>query len=114
MKFIKEKIENWKQSRMFNAQNCAKKQEELRIREERRKLIEEQHRLDGIITEIENRIHFVISQSFNQQTVIFQVLDGEKDMFEKVKEHFANRGFNAFFQQMENLPVEALVISWYA
>jgi len=44
--------------------------------------------------------------------VIFQIIDGEKSTFEKVKDHFISRGFNAFFQQMENLPVEALVISW--
>lgn len=112
MGFIRQRIENFRQSRMFNAQNCLNKQTALRMREERRKIDEERRHLEDVINEIENRIEFVVGQSYNQQTVIFQVIDGEKSTFEKVKDHFISRGFNAFFQQMENLPVEALVISW--
>ena len=112
MNFIRERIEAWRQRRMFTAQNCLNKQSELKAREERRKIEEDQRNLDSAITEIENRIHFVVSQSYKQNTVIFQVNDGEEEMFKKIKEHFVSNGFNAFFQKMDNLPVEALVISW--
>ena len=109
---IKERIESWKQSKRFTAQNCINRQEELRRREERRQIEEDQRNLDAMIDEIQNRIHFVISQSFNQRTVIFQVNAGQKEMFNKVKDYFVGNGFNAFFQQLEELPVEVLVISW--
>lgn len=112
MNFIRERIEAWRQRRMFTAQNCLNKQSELKAREERRKIEEDQRNLDSAIAEIENRIHFVVSQSYKQNTVIFQVNDGEEEMFKKIKEHFVSNGFNAFFQKMDNLPVEALVISW--
>lgn len=112
MRFLKDRIQAWKERKMFTAQNCLNRQRELQAREERRQVEEDQRRLDSAITEIENRIHFVISQSYKQNTVIFQVNDGEEEMFKKIKEHFVSNGFNAFFQKMDNLPVEALVISW--
>ena len=112
MRFIKQAIRTWKERRMFTAQNCLNRQNELKKREERRKIEEENRNLESAIAEIENRIHFVISQSYRQNTVIFQVNDGEEEMFKKIKEHFISNGFNAFFQKMDNLPVEALVISW--
>ena len=112
MQFLKDKIKVWQQRKMFTAQNCLNKQRELQTREERRQVEECQRRLDSAIDEIENRIRFVVSQSYKQNTVIFQVNDGEEEMFKKIKEHFINNGFNAFFQKMDNLPVEALVISW--
>lgn len=112
MNFIRQRIENYKQSRLFTAQNCLTRQTELKNREEKRKIAEDQRRLQELIDEIENRIRYVISQSFNQQTVIFQVNEGDEDMFSKAKDYFISNGFNAFFQQMDNLPVTALVISW--
>lgn len=112
MQFLKDKIKVWQARRMFTAQNCLNKQRELQTREERRQVEEYQRKLDSAIAEIENRIRFVISQSYKQNTVIFQVNDGEEEMFKKIKEHFVSNGFNAFFQKMDNLPVEALVISW--
>lgn len=112
MGFLTDKIQTWKERKMFTAQNCWNKQNELKMHEERRQVEEDKRRLDSAITEIENRIKFVINQSYKQNTVIFQVNDGEMEMFKKIKEHFISRGFNAFFQKMDNLPVEALVISW--
>lgn len=112
MGFIREKIEAWRQGKMFTAQNCHKRQNELKIREEKRQIEEARRSLDSLISEIENRIVFVISQSYRQHTVIFQVNEGQEEMFNKAKDHFIANGFNAFFQKMDNLSVEALVISW--
>ena len=112
MNFISRSIQNWKEKRMFTAQNCLNRQNELKNKEEKRKIEEDRHKLESAIAEIENRISFVISQSYKQNTVIFQINDGEEEMYKKIKEHFISNGFNAFFQKMDNLPVEALVISW--
>lgn len=112
MNFIRERIEAWRQRRAFTAQNCINRQRELQAREERREVEEAQRRLDSAISEIENLISFKVNQSYKQHYAIFQVNDGEEEMFQKIKEHFVSNGFNAFFQKMDNLPVEALVISW--
>lgn len=112
IKFIKDKIIAWKESKKFTAQNCLNRQQALKAREERQKIENDRRDLDAAISEIENRISFVIAQSYKQNTVIFQVNDGQEEMFNKVKDHFVAHGFNAFFQKMDDLPVEALVISW--
>lgn len=111
--YITEKIQNFRNQRQFTAQNCLNRQAELKQREERRQIEENKRRLEAVIDEIENKIHFVVSQSYNQQNIMFQVNDGEKEMFEKVKSHFISKGFKAFFQELDGLPgVEALIISW--
>ena len=112
MGFIKDRIENFKQKRMFTAQNCINHQIELKQREERRQIEEENRNYEALIDEIKNRISFVIGQSYEQQTVIFQVDEQQRKLFEKARDYFLSAGFNAFFQKMEKLPVEALVISW--
>ena len=112
IRFIKRKIEEWRANKRFTAQNCLNRQRELKSREEKRKIDQDQRDLEDAISEIENRIRFVITQSYKQNTVIFQVNDGQEEMFMKIKDHFISNGFNAFFQKMDNLPVEALVISW--
>ena len=112
MNFIRERIEAWRQRRAFTAQNCINRQRDLQVREEKRQVEEDKRKLEAAIAEIENLISFKVSQSYKQHYAIFQVNDGEEEMFQKIKEHFISNGFNAFFQKMDNLPVEALVISW--
>lgn len=111
-RFIREKIEAWRQARRFSAQNCLNRQYDLRIREERKEREERQRRVDGIINEIENKIQFVVSQSYSQQIVIFQIGDGEKSLFEEVKQHFTAAGFDSYFEEIGKNNVEVLVISW--
>ena len=112
MGFIKNRIENFRQKRQFTAQNCLNKQTELKKREERRKIEEDKRYLDALITDIQNRSDYVVGESWDQQTVIFQVDEKQRVMFEKARDYFTGAGFNAFFQKLEKLPVEALVISW--
>lgn len=110
--FVREKVEAWRQARRFSAQNCLNRQYELRIREERKEKEERQRRIDEIIEEIENKIHFVVSQSCTQQIVLFQIVDGEKPLFEEVKQHFTSAGFDSYFEEIGKNNVEVLVISW--
>ena len=112
MNFIKEKIESFKQRRQFTAQNCLNHQSELKRREEKRQIEEENRNYEALIDEIKNRISFVVGQSYEQQTVIFQVDENQRKLFEKARDYFLSAGFTAFFLKIEKLPVEALVISW--
>ena len=49
MGFIKDRIENFKQKRMFTAQNCINHQIELKQREERRQIEEEKRNYEALI-----------------------------------------------------------------
>lgn len=112
MGFIKDRIENFKQKRQFNAQNCLSRQRMLKEREERRQIDADKRYLEALISDIQNRIDYVVAESYDQQTVIFQIDEKQRVMFEQARDFFLSRGFNAFFQKLEQLPVEALVISW--
>jgi hypothetical protein len=99
---VKQRIENYKSGKKFNAENCLNKQ--VRI---------EQQELNRKIDEIKNRINYVSESTTTEHAVIYQVHDYEQKMFDEVKNYFENLGFTVINLTIPELGNdEYMIISW--
>jgi len=113
IKFIVEKIIEFKRRKEFNAENCLRKQWDLEQYLLKKQKEEEKRELNEKIDEIKNRISYVIDQSPDQHNVIFQVHENERELYSKVKTYFSNLGFKVVLITIEDLGSdELMIISW--
>ena len=99
---IKERLDNYKSSKRFNAQNCLRKQ-----------IAVEKQNLNKRIEEIASRINYVVESTTSEHTVIYQVHDYEKKMFEEIENYFQDLGFTVITMVIPELGNdEYMIISW--
>ena len=99
---IKERIQDHKNLKKFNAVNCLRKQKNV-----------DKQNLDKRIEEIIGRINYVVESTTEEHTVIYQVHDYERDMYDRIDEYFKNLGFKVIFISIPELNNEQyMIISW--
>ena len=99
---LRKKIDDYKQSKIFNAENCLYKQIKI-----------EKFELNKKIEEITHRISFVAESTSTEHTVIYQVHDYEQKMFAEIKTYFINLGFKVINMEIPELGNdEYMIISW--
>ena len=109
---LTDKIKEIRKNREFNAQNCLKRQNMFQEKEEKRLMYEKKRLLNEKIEEIKGRITYVVGQSVDQHTVIFQINENEREMYENVKEYFMNIGFKVVIMKIDEFGEDVIVISW--
>jgi len=95
-------LENYKKSRVFNAENCLRKQ--VRV---------DQQNFEKKVEDITSRINYVVESTTSEHTVIYQVHDYERKLYDKIEEHFTNLGFLVIRLTIPELGNdEYMIISW--
>ena len=99
---IKEKIQNLKARKQFNANNCLRQQN----------YIDKQNLLKRI-DDIQARIKYVVESTTEEHAVIYQIHEYERPMWSEIDEHFTNLGFKLIYKTIEELNNdEYVIISW--
>ncbi len=99
---IRDRINEIKKSKEFNAENCKRKQQ-----------LNENKLFNDKVEEIEARINYVVTTTTTEHTVIYKIHETQKKLFYDVETYFQNLGFRTIrvtIPQLEN--EEFLIISW--
>ncbi len=99
---IRDRINEIKKSKEFNAENCLRKQQ-----------LTENKLFNDKVEEIEARINYVVTTTTTEHTVIYKIHETQKKLFYDVETYFQNLVFRTIrvtIPQLEN--EEFLIISW--
>ena len=95
-------FKNYQKSKEFNAENCLRKQ--VRV---------DQQNFEKRVEDITARIKYVVDSTTSEHTVIYQVHDYERKLYDQIEEHFTNLGFLVIRLTIPELGNdEYMIISW--
>ena len=95
-------FKNYQKSKEFNAENCLRKQ--VRV---------DQQNFEKRVEDITARIKYVVDSTTSEHTVIYQVHDYERKLYDRIEEHFTNLGFLVIRLTIPELGNdEYMIISW--